>query len=545
VREYIRACYAALAQAAPEFIWVDDDVRLEHHPKAVTHACLCDYCLAEFAGETGVARTREQLSDAFASADRSECLALRRQWLEHNRNYISRLLGFIREAVDSVDPAIALGYMGTDLQYSGLGFDRWLAALAGSRRLPVKFRPGGGFYNDDIPLSMLDKMHAVGRQIAFADPVATELQYEHENFPYYPLRKSHAVFVAEMAAAIATGCDGTALNILGNSLEPYKDFGAWLTAVEAARPLLDEMAATFAPGPVEGVWHACTRDRYAATNIDGQWPSVDAWTIPGPEQVYEIGIPPAYSPSGAHVALLTGDNVLEFGTERLIDMFRNGIALDGAALSRLDEIGLADMTGFRPIGTRKSDMTEKLSADSLNGEYAGAIRDCRPSFWEQTTHLLEPTAGARILSECIDLAGYRHGCSSGAFENRLGGRVAVFGYFPWSGLQGPAKAAQMRRVLQWLSGEALPAIAGSLHRLAIWCRRDRCGNPAVFVLNASIDPAENAALRVRTGGAAYEGVGMTGVTTELAPGEVDADGLVTLGLPVIGPWAGLLVRCKP
>ena len=39
MRAYITESYQALAQAKPEFLWVDDDVRMESHPPAIKFAC--------------------------------------------------------------------------------------------------------------------------------------------------------------------------------------------------------------------------------------------------------------------------------------------------------------------------------------------------------------------------------------------------------------------------------------------------------------------------------------------------------------------------
>ena len=78
VQAYILNCYTAFAQAAPEFIWIDDDVRLESHPKSVAFACFCPHCLAVFGTETGRPWTREELLTAFKEGPPAGRLALRR-----------------------------------------------------------------------------------------------------------------------------------------------------------------------------------------------------------------------------------------------------------------------------------------------------------------------------------------------------------------------------------------------------------------------------------------------------------------------------------
>lgn len=110
MQEYIRSCYVALAKAKPDFLWVDDDLRMESHGP-IRYACFCHLCMATFSKETGKPWTRELLVAALRSGPRPDRLALRRQWLAHNRAYLRGLFGTIRAAVDDVNPAIPLGLM--------------------------------------------------------------------------------------------------------------------------------------------------------------------------------------------------------------------------------------------------------------------------------------------------------------------------------------------------------------------------------------------------------------------------------------------------
>ena len=43
-REYIRQLYTIIAQANPDYIWIDDDVRMAWHPPVLA-GCFCDRCL--------------------------------------------------------------------------------------------------------------------------------------------------------------------------------------------------------------------------------------------------------------------------------------------------------------------------------------------------------------------------------------------------------------------------------------------------------------------------------------------------------------------
>ena len=43
-REYIRQLYTIVTQAKPDYIWIDDDVRMAWHPPVLA-GCFCDRCL--------------------------------------------------------------------------------------------------------------------------------------------------------------------------------------------------------------------------------------------------------------------------------------------------------------------------------------------------------------------------------------------------------------------------------------------------------------------------------------------------------------------
>ncbi len=58
--EYNRRTYRLVAQARPDFIWVDDDVRIHHH--TIPWPCFCQRCIRLFAGKfPGAPKTRKEL----------------------------------------------------------------------------------------------------------------------------------------------------------------------------------------------------------------------------------------------------------------------------------------------------------------------------------------------------------------------------------------------------------------------------------------------------------------------------------------------------
>ena len=147
--------------------------------------------------------------------------------------------------------------------------------------------------------------------------------------------------------------------------------------------------------------------------------------------------------------------------------------------------------------------------------------------------------GARILSEVVDFAQVRYGPSTGVFENSLGGRVAVMGYYPWVMLQTLAKSSQMKALFRWLSRDRLPAYIASYSKIGLWCRTDAVGKLAFMLVNASLDPDAGVALHALTGGEHLALVRMDGTEESLAPAGQDEPYSRYL-LPALGPWEMVL-----
>ncbi len=146
-RSYIRECYAALAAADPDYIWIDDDVRLWGHTP-ISAGCFCDKCISIFEEESGIDRARDRLRAAFDEGSIDERLRVRKAWIDHNRETMARLFELIEKTVHGVKPKMPLGFMTGDRFFEGYDFARWAKILAGPGDVGVLWRPGGGFYSD-------------------------------------------------------------------------------------------------------------------------------------------------------------------------------------------------------------------------------------------------------------------------------------------------------------------------------------------------------------------------------------------------------------
>lgn len=181
-QQYVRELYRIVAAANPDYIWIDDDVRLAGHmPVGLT--CFCDNCLAIFEKASGTKYTRTTLRAAIAEGAPDQFMAVRKAWLVHNRATIDRLFGLIERTVHEMKPRMPLGFMTGDRFYEGYDFDNWAKTLAGPSGAPVYWRPGGGFYEDTWTAGLVGKSHDIGRQVSRLPPSVVSIQSEIENFP--------------------------------------------------------------------------------------------------------------------------------------------------------------------------------------------------------------------------------------------------------------------------------------------------------------------------------------------------------------------------
>ena len=533
---FTRDCYQAFAKAKPDFIWIDDDVRMGNHA-LVGLSCFCDLCLARFSEETGETWTRERAAAVIDSKGASVSREVRAKWVAHNGRILNDLFALIRAAVDEVNPRLMLGFMPTDCNlYDGVDFRAWGRTLAGSEGLPVKWRPGGGFYSDAQPLEMLRKAHSMGR-IAEAIPASdTDIQYELESWIYQKLKKSETAFVADIGVARAAGWTGVALNLMGISPDPFDEYLPYFARLRNAKPFLDRLVSLAGRSPCEGLWPASNALLWAAQISPGSTDPLTCLT-----ELAEIGLPPAYSRAGAKVHLLAGDAVLAFTREQLENLFSEAVIVDGAALRHLQDLGLAELTGFAVAETRERDTIERFTSDPINGSHAGWWRDSRPAFWGGKAFVLRPLSDkSRPLSELIDFGGKVSGPVSGIYENRIGGRVAVMGYSPWTWLQNLSKSTQVKSLCRWLSRDTLPAYVSSFHKIALWCRRDGAGQLVIPLINASLDAVSGVRLHVRDA-SSFQLVRLDGRAENVAPVGRDGDYTV-LEMPPLAPWEIVLLE---
>ncbi len=511
LREYVRQIYETVTDAEPDYIWIDDDVRLAGHlPVSLT--CFCDNCLDIFSKETGSKQmgnakktgknyTRESLRKAFVTGSVEQRIELRKAWLQHNRDTIARLFELIETTVHKKSPGLPLGFMTGDRFYEGYDFARWAEVLAGSQKAPVRWRPGGGFYTDLSTPGLAGKSHDIGRQISVLPPQVVTIQSEIENFPYQRFRKSAHITAVEAASHMAAGCTGVAFNVLTMNDEPLDEFDSMVARLHRSRKFYDLMAEKLGRRPLAGIWPAWNENSAATCGGGGgSWSAYGGFLQGLAPRILELGLPATYSPHHAPVIMLGGDNVSAFSDVEVREMLAKGVYMDAAAAAILHKRGFRDLIGFDLGPVFQVDCIEELTAHPLNGPLAGRQRDARQSFNKWPAQSLKPIDDkGQTLSRVVDYEDREVApCTMGVYENRLGGRVCIAGYFPWTFQGNLSRSSQMKSVMRWLSKDSLPAYVASYHKVNLWVRQPVDGQVALALTNSSFDPAEDLTLMLLT-----------------------------------------------
>jgi len=500
--EYVKPLYEMITNSNPDYIWVDDDVRLRGH-KPIMNTCFCDNCLKIFNKETGKNfSSREELKSAFNHGTSEERIEIRNAWLRHNSKTIGNFLELIEHTIHSIAPGMPIGFMDGSRFYEGYDLPGWAETLSGSDHSPVLWRPGGGTYTDECLDRIFNKANVMGYEAASLPDNVTCIESELESFSYQRLKKSEQYTLLEAACYIAAGCTGTAFNVLSLNDEPLDEYESLMGRIAEGRPFLDLLVKNLSGKSPAGIGLAWNRDLFAAKNLTGDWFD-ETGGLPGfcnADEIFKIGLPTAYKMDHANVIALSGHAVSVMDDGQIRNVLSRGVYMDGEALDLLNKRGFQELTGFVADNITNIDNIERLSEHSLNDGFAGRCRNGRQSFWPCPAYSLTPTSEkAEILAAGVDY-NYQETakCVAGVFENSLGGRICVAGYYPWEQLQYLFKTIQLKRIMRWLSKDTLGAYIESYHRITLWDRISDDDQHSTVLVNASLDPSKNVELLLRT-----------------------------------------------
>jgi hypothetical protein len=550
---YIKPCYQMAAECRPEFIWIDDDVRLYNHGgDCYNHrgdcniGCFCPDCLKRMSQYLDFKGTLKELPEFFEIADPDERRRRRMMLIDWNRRAMDDISAYIEGVVHAVDPNIILGQMDCYAPWCGLDLKSRAEALAGPDKKPVWWRPGGSFYFDNCPNDLLIKANNMGKEAVLLPDWVEVIQAEVENFNYQRLNKSEFFTCLEPQIYCAAGTTGVTYNVFAekewDKLEEYRSLAMTLNS---NKEFLDRIVKGNRRTAPSGVFDGFAADILLMNNHKtGQWLSNanHPFKYFCNSELQKIGLPVAYRGNEASLYALGGGTAVSMSDAEIRTMLSLGVYLDGFALSDLIELGYGEYLGFSIDKIIVEDAIEELTCHALNGEYAKRKRNARQSFWHEPAYVLKPEPGAEVLSTYVDYSGAAIGeCALGIYTNKLGGRIAVNGYYPWNGLFYRYKGVQLKNLFQWLSNGTLPGLVSSYHRASLWLREREGTLYNASLWNMSQDPARGLTLKLRTQAEELVAYEVSGGSVKVKATGRDQNYREFI-LPEIAPWS--LTYCQ-
>ena len=227
----------------PSSIWLDDDLRMGCYK---VDTCFCPRCIAAFNEMTGAEHTREEIVERLYGGAPSD--PLRRQWVDFNASQLALFGAATRRGADAANAGcrLALQTVSANDFITGWDYRPVLEALSGGGRRQVGVRAGCGFYGEEHPREMLEKMLAVTRECEGCKTyggLVAQVSYEEENYYREVLHKSVGAVMIESAVALASGCDALTLYWWDYSRdEPLSYYEEFASELSRWRPYLERVA---------------------------------------------------------------------------------------------------------------------------------------------------------------------------------------------------------------------------------------------------------------------------------------------------------------
>lgn len=528
-REYLKQRYRIAAEAQPDFIWMDDDFRVIAH--GVKYPCFCPICMEKF--EKG--EDRQLLVKRLNQPGNQD---LRLAWTQFLNKTLTSLAEELTATVKAVNPTIEMGLMTIGFKHRTYGTNDvhgWSNAFQATMG-----RPGHGYYRDDKPRQITDKLFEVGRQVREYPASMKRIEYEQEEWPYITLNKSRSTNLNEATLALMVGCNGIANNIFyERDNTNLQEYDALLQQIGLYRPFWEKVVQASQDTQLYGFWPVDHPNLMARKEVglQGWFETGAAYDIEVPNELSELGIPFSNNWKNSCGVLMSGRIAEAFSDEELRQMLSGAVYLDTQALEVLWQRGMGELTGVKHVN--ESSIAVEIFADHpFNQGMAGTMR--RASGWSRGTYLEKVNDKVQAVNHLHVMTNQqRKGISLSLFENELGGRIAVSSYHPWDGLGMLAKVTQISRLMNYLSRNKMPVMLEKSYRIMPLFRQNVDGNRFVLSLfNNSLDTYENVPLSIKNSAARVK---------MLTPGKDEKmrisrqDKHIDLQITRIEPWSTVVI----
>lgn len=499
--DYVRQMISVFSQESPDFFLVDDDVRLDNH-SPVRWACACPLHVNLFNNFAGLEYSREQIFEAMGRDDELG-QAVRRQWQDAGDESLLMLARIIRETIDQINPDIRCGKC-TSGGKSTFRTAAIARALAGSTKPFIRL--AGAYYCAEGYAYFADVMTTLAAQSSLLDK-DIELLSESDTCLHTRYHTPVKTLRGHVAGSIlAAGIDTPYTWIPGILEWIPEDVEVFSKTMKTGVPFFSELkkisdnACWVGPALVIN-----DRRRIAIpwkeSNPEGC--HVGKW---GGAVCGKFGIPFTVNNPDSSIYMLDGTSVYDLTRHEIENILGKAVLLDGPAAMILTGMGYAELLGVEVkegCDELRYDY-EKFSDDvELNGASVGKHHYAIRGKADGVKQLMPLSGAVRIPSSFIATEWYNSAEEKivspalTAFENTLGGRVAVYAQdnmIMTAGLKcfmSDIRKEQFVHILSWLGGQQLPAFTGNgVDTYFLYGRDTSTGEHIAAIFNLSQDDVE-------------------------------------------------------
>jgi len=509
-QNHFRDVVKTIVATRPEFLLVDDDFRMF----LCDYGCFCPLHLAELNRRAGTAFDRESLMAVLQKTD-SASRRIGDLWNQVLEQGMLDLAALIRREIDQVDPALPCGLCAAmDGPGRIAGIAPLARALAGEN--PLLVRLNNSFYLDNDPRGLMQRLLPTAAQAEALAGIPVILS-ESDSYPHNRYCTSSRALNAQIVFSELYGTTGAKLWI--TRIDDYDPTAgsAYREMLHANHRLYQTLMETVA---------AVTWDEPAGSlprQPVSPWHPAQYWKDRPPTWAANVcammGIPVRMTASpDARVIMLTGPESELLSDAEIKEFLAKGLLLDGSAAEALGRRGFGEFLGVDAhLFAGEDDTTvEYFNDDPLNGNSRNVRLSAKAYFSGNNRRLTIRGRAVRTLSNAVCVPYYMspekqdRGPAVTLFENRLGGRVAVYAvtldpssYFLiyFSNLLSSARREQLLNILTWLNRKPLPLIVES--DVNVYVRHGMIapaqgGGELLAAFNLNIDPLPS--LRLKTDG---------------------------------------------
>lgn len=485
-RNYIFTTIAKLAAEHPSFLLGDDDIRMfSPHVE-----CFCPLHTAEFNRTTGRNFTVEEYRRAVSESHPGDEIFTAFEALRQKT--VNGLAELIREAIDSVDPAIPAGacMSGWECRFSG----DIVRGIAGKN--PGILRIANAMYLEGSPKSFPDNiLHTQTLRLRYSG-IGCVID-EADTFPHNLYSRSAQSMHAKLCSGIFSGLNGAKLWFVNAHKGPQPVSPKYTEILERYagfyQTLAKEVAGTTPDGVVIPV-HEHFIEWHPAGNVGENFYPQKTWVH---EMLGQFGIPfrPSFNrnESGCVHALAGEKTVDRFRDEELAELLRNPVLIDGPAARKLTERGFSASLG---VEATRRDFRFNHEFSAGNQEPLPVVKNA------DMPHLTAIDPAAEVLTELFytPFAGspVREKAAPGTvfYRNSTGGRIATtafHGDVPLS-VVNETRKRWLLDLLDRLNGAPLPYVCAEDQPVTL-LHRSGTDTDLLLLFNLGFDLLESVALR--------------------------------------------------